>query len=182
MFTIMRHLPTLGKATIDGMDVEKVTQELQSRSRLGRARAHSPNPPPSESSLASSVELVHPSAQPSSSQADAESPTGTEVSATGLSSMEESTISTASGMTQAQSWVKDFSSSSAGRGPALTIPAPSSHHQESSLASPRSNLGTGLSDSMTSDSMTSTSASERGHSRAVRFLLTHSVPVFMFGI
>ena len=174
MFTIMRHLPTLGNAVIRGMDVESVTQELQSRSRLSKARAHSPNPP-SESSLGSSVEFVHPSAQASASltsQADVESPTGTEASAAAgssdLSNMDGSTISTISGTTQAQSWVQDFGSASSSQGPTLAIPAPSSHRQESTFASSPSNTGAGMSDSMLSDSLTSTSVSERDHSRAVR--------------
>ncbi|EJD01903.1 uncharacterized protein FOMMEDRAFT_147078 [Fomitiporia mediterranea MF3/22] len=178
MFTIMAHLRTLENAILEGMDVEGVTQELQSRSRLARTavRAHSPNPPLSDSSLASSVEFSQPSSPiPPSHRRDGgsgESRTGPGTStagcSNGLSGMEESMVSTAS-TSQGQSWVQDFGSQIAGsstmdQGPALAIPTPSnSHHrQESSLTSPLSNAGTGanMSDSITSESMTSASASD----------------------
>ncbi|KAL5497833.1 PEX3 [Sanghuangporus vaninii] len=190
VFTVMTHLRTLEKAVIEGMDVETVTQELQSRSRLSRtatanARAHSPNPPPSESSLSSSVEFGNPSsiiAPSPSGQArgnDVESPTSTDASAAAGSSalsgsgMDESIISGVSGSasTQTQSWVQDFGSTN--QGPPLSIPAPSSQRESSSIASPLSNMTTGMSDSITSNSLasmsgTSASASERGHPRAER--------------
>ncbi|OCB90533.1 hypothetical protein A7U60_g2267 [Sanghuangporus baumii] len=190
IFTVMTHLRTLEKAVMEGMDVESVTQELQSRSRLSRAatanaRAHSPNPPPSESSLSSSVELGNPSSNSASSPSgqargnDAESPASTDASAAaGLSTlsgsgMDESMVSgvSVSASTQTQSWVQDFGSTS--QGPPLSIPAPSSQRERSSIASRLSNMTTGMSDSITSDSLasmsgTSASASERGHPHAER--------------
>ncbi|OCH90166.1 hypothetical protein OBBRIDRAFT_777356 [Obba rivulosa] len=56
-FTIMALLPTLGAHILDGMDVEGVTQELQSFLKTSKARPLELQPPepPSEASLASSV-------------------------------------------------------------------------------------------------------------------------------
>ncbi|KZT08080.1 uncharacterized protein LAESUDRAFT_724066 [Laetiporus sulphureus 93-53] len=58
-FTIMALLPTLGKYILEGMDVEGVTYELQSYSKATRPHIElQPPAPPSESSLASSMELL----------------------------------------------------------------------------------------------------------------------------
>lgn len=59
-YTIMALLPTLGTHIIEGMDVEGITQELQSHSRASKARIEfQPPPPPSvEDSIASSLEIV----------------------------------------------------------------------------------------------------------------------------
>lgn len=55
----MALLPTLGTHILDGMDVEGVTQELQSQSKASKARIeYQLPPPPSEYSVASSVEIV----------------------------------------------------------------------------------------------------------------------------
>jgi peroxin-3 len=56
-FTIMALIPTLGKQILDELDVEGVTHELQTKSKA--FRTPSEPPPPSESSIASSVEFLH---------------------------------------------------------------------------------------------------------------------------
>ena len=58
-FTVMALLPTLGTHILEGMDVEGVTQELQSYSKVPKARIELQHPTaPSESSLTSSVDNV----------------------------------------------------------------------------------------------------------------------------
>ncbi|KAH8112871.1 Peroxin-3 [Phellopilus nigrolimitatus] len=176
MFTIMTHLPTLGNAVLTGMDVESVTRELQTRSRSGRAsgRVPSPNPPPSESSLGSSVELVRePEPQ---SYTDAASASGTDTSVlVGSSGLGDSVMSMQSvSSTQAHSWVEEFNTqmvgSSTEQGPTLAIPSPSSHQRESTLESVQSTPEACMSDSVISVSLpsTSASASEKGHSHTGR--------------
>ncbi|KAI5117910.1 hypothetical protein M0805_003603 [Coniferiporia weirii] len=160
-FTVMTHLPTLGSAVIAGMDVESVTRELQMRSRLQRARAHSPDAAASESSLASSVELVREAAPSNAGTHSA----GVDA---GSSAMGDSVMSMS---TQAQSWVEEFSSQVVGTstGPALAIPSPPVGRRSPTLESPLSNIGTDVSVSISASvSLPSTSASvsEKGHSRA----------------
>lgn len=53
----MALLPTLGEQILVELDVEGVTHELQTKSRAHRLSIE-PAPPPSESSMASSIELV----------------------------------------------------------------------------------------------------------------------------
>jgi peroxin-3 len=55
-FTIMALLPTLGKRILEELDVESVTHELQTKSRTFRTPSE---PPLSESSISSSIELLH---------------------------------------------------------------------------------------------------------------------------
>lgn len=148
----MTHLPTLGSGVLSVMDVESVTQELQARSRPSRVQTHSPEPPPSESSLASSVELALPRTPTSVLTSASDAPSG----------MSESLLSVPS--TQTQSWVSDVGPSSSAAGPSLAMPPPSS---DKSPESPESAIGTETSASGVSGSMPSTSGSERSHSRAV---------------
>jgi peroxin-3 len=54
----MTLIPTLGQQILVEMDVEGVTEELQAKSRTPRSPTEPPPPAPSESSLASSIDLL----------------------------------------------------------------------------------------------------------------------------
>ncbi|KAI0315789.1 Peroxin-3 [Amylostereum chailletii] len=109
-FTTMAHLPILAENVLTDMDVEALTAELQSLLKASREKRVSasehlelpthPHNPPSEASLASSVEFVH--------EGDAVSDNGS-VSVLSYSALEEAP----SPLTDSQSsWVGEFSQSS----------------------------------------------------------------------
>ena len=54
----MALVPTLAQQILEEMDVEGVTQELQTKSRASKSPVRYSPPAPSESSLASSIELL----------------------------------------------------------------------------------------------------------------------------
>lgn len=195
VFTVMTHLSTLGSAIMSGMDVEQVTRELKARSsgasrrsvqnssetsaensngqnercsskgNKAPGRTQSPSPPPSESSMASSVEFTANSVSPTGPHTDSSSRTADQSSAMG----DSVSMLTASMSTNAQSWVDEFNSqlgnSTTGEGSGtlleLSMPGPSTRR---SLPSPLS-YGSGLATSVTSDSLASTNESERAHAR-----------------
>ena len=131
-FTVMALLPTLGTHILEGMDVEGVTQELQSYSKVPKARIELQHPTaPSESSLTSSVDNV-PLQEP-----DVRSENGSVsvISSVDAIPTEMSTSST--------SWVDQFSS----QGSSQVFPAP---REGGASGSPRSSLGGTLYDSVLS--------------------------------
>lgn len=172
----MTHLPTLSKAILDGMDVESVTQELQKRSkhargRTGGAQSVDSDRTRSESSLASSVELLHDARSDAASVSDVDVGSLHIIPPNDISTMEESGLTMpqpASASTARESWVDEFNSQirDASRETSWSLPSTSSHRQRSSFDSPPSNSAY-LSDSMISDSVASASASERDYSRVV---------------
>ena len=143
----MTLLPTLAEQILHEMDVESLTRELQMKSRSSRRRS-SPDTAPSDSSLASSVELLH----------------GNETSSDviSLSSTSNRSAIPRSEGGMSTRWTMEFEPSIASQGPALILPSgPSVEHE-----SPRSNTNAYLSDSITSESVFSASDGER--SRIVR--------------
>lgn len=168
----MTRLPILSKEILEGMDVESVTSELQKASKAKRGRGISPNFLSSGSSVASSGEVTRESTV-HEERSDIGSNAGTDASFLDASSgLGDSILSLPSETSQAPSWVDEFHSqmASSTQGDALAMPSSSQHRPEPSRGSPLSNAGTHLSDSIMSESVTSTSASEREHSRAVRCL------------
>lgn len=104
-YTIMALLPTLGEQILEELDVEGVTHELQSKSRVSRVSSIEPPPPPhSESSTTSSIELL----QDQDTRSDVES-----VSMSSFSGQDEATGATSSRLGESsQSWVDQFSTES----------------------------------------------------------------------
>ncbi|KAI0786964.1 Peroxin-3 [Abortiporus biennis] len=155
-FTIMALLPTLGQCIIEGMDVEGVTQELQSQSRAAKVAAiqesHSQvimPPPPSESSLASSIELAPVHEHNHTHEHDARSENDS-VSVISLTSPEDGT-SISDLAASSQSWVDRFSSTQSSQHLPSNEPSSSSGSQHTA-DSPKSNVGTDLSDSVVTNS------------------------------
>jgi peroxin-3 len=113
-FTIMALIPTLGEQILDELDVEAVIHELQTKSRS--FRTPSEPPPPSESSIASSVELL----REQDARSDIES-----VSASSISGHEDSGMSLDHGESS-HSWVDQLSvppsQPSTSRQPSVTRP------------------------------------------------------------
>ena len=143
-FTVMALLPTLGKHILQGMDVEGVTQELQSYSRAPKARLElQPPTAPSESSVTSSVGSVRPP------DADVRSDNG---SVSVVSSMDG--VPTDMSASSA-SWVDQFSSMGSSQVSAVSPPA----EGEASGSSRSSMVGPDMTESMlTNSSITSSSA------------------------
>jgi hypothetical protein len=192
----MTHLSTLGSTVISGMDVESVTRELKSRSSASTRRSQALEASsgsddrsaqsedtenerrhvttPSESSLASSLELMRPSSlerTPTDTNASTSSRGGGSRDSAAVDDV--SLLSASVTSTSARSWVDEFSSQVSGsnagvtaefraeEGLQLSMPGPSS---STSLVSPVSNGDGGdgrLTESLTSDSMASTSGNER---------------------
>jgi peroxin-3 len=113
-FTIMALIPTLGEQILDELDVEAIIYELQTKSRS--FRTPSEPPPPSESSIASSVELL----REQDARSDVES-----ASASSISGHEESGMSLDHGESS-HSWVDQLSvqpsQPSTSRQPSVTRP------------------------------------------------------------
>ena len=143
-FTVMALLPTLGKHILQGMDVEGVTQELQSYSRAPKARLElQPPAAPSESSVTSSVGSVRPP------DADVRSDNG---SVSVVSSMDG--VPTDMSASSA-SWVDQFSSMGSSQVSAVSPPA----EGEASGSSRSSMVGPDMTESMlTNSSVASSSA------------------------
>lgn len=100
----MALLPTLGRHILEGMDVEGVTRELQSYSKSAKASLSESQTlvAASESSLASSVELVSHSPHPDRSENSSFSM---------LQSVQENGVPTPTDLsTSSASWVDQFSS------------------------------------------------------------------------
>lgn len=142
-FTVMALLPALGAHILQDMDVEGVTQELQSFSKAPKERIEPPHAaPPSESSITSSVDNHR------SPDADMRSENGS-VSVISSNDGVATDLSTSAG-----SWVDQFSMPS----------AQVSHLSESTgdgaaSPSPKSSIGAELSDSIiTTSSMSSAAA------------------------
>ncbi|KAI0752605.1 Peroxin-3 [Daedaleopsis nitida] len=139
-FTVMALLPTLGQHILHGMDVEGVTQELQSYSRAPKARLEFQAPPaPSESSVTSSVENLQ------GPEADVRSENGS-----------VSVVSSVDGVptdmsASSASWVDQFSSMGSSQ---MSAVPPSSAGGDASGSS-RSSTNADLADSM----LTTSSAS-----------------------
>ncbi|KAI0634392.1 Peroxin-3 [Trametes polyzona] len=143
-FTVMALLPTLGAHILEGMDVEGVTQELQSFSKSPRERLEPPHAAaPSESSVASSGD------NPRSPDADMRSDNGS-------ISVISSNDGVSTGMSaSATSWVDQFSMPSSQASETLAEPA----ERGTSETSPKSSVGADLSDSiLTTSSMSSSAA------------------------
>lgn len=163
-------MPSLSKSILDGMDVERVTQELQKRSKTARGR---PAPAPtsdsehthSDASLTSSVELV----QDSDARSDIGSIPASDASALDFhrtGAVEESGITipfSASSSIAGQSWVQEFNAQVGGgsRDPSSSRLSVSSRSQYTTADSPRSSAAC-LSDSFMSDSLASATGSGIG--------------------
>lgn len=162
-FTIMALLPSLGQHILDGMDVEGVTQELQSYSRSsGRPTEHHPQ---SEGGMPSSLELR------SDNGHDARS----EVSSLSMvSGPEYPSSSQMAG--SSHSWVDQFS---AGQSSTEHSQAPSttdsdSHHDEDS---PKHNHGPELSDSIVTSTDSSALSYEESTKVCILFVYHLLLPV-----
>ncbi|KAL1948096.1 hypothetical protein VTO73DRAFT_12171 [Trametes versicolor] len=142
-FTVMALLPALGAHILQDMDVEGVTQELQSFSKAPKERIEPPHAaPPSESSITSSVDNHR------SPDADMRSENGS-VSVISSNDGVATDLSTSAG-----SWVDQF-----------TMPSAQVSHLSESTGdgaaspSPKSSIGAELSDSIiTTSSMSSAAA------------------------
>lgn len=151
-FTVMALLPTLGTNILEGMDVEGVTHELQTQSRSPRA-----------TSEASEVQVVLP--QPSQSgpppqENDTRSENGSVsvISSTGQESAPSDLAASSN------SWVDQFSLSSSQVTPDQP---PSSTSSNTQSDSPKSQVGTELSDSV----VTNSSAVSYDNSLVVRYIV-----------
>lgn len=146
-FTIMALLPTLGAHIIEGMDVEGVTRELQSQSRI--SKPHQPELQIThalESSASSSAgSHLHPE--------DARSDNGS-VSVISFSGQDDaaSTSEMAASSTTSTSWVDARSSPSQTSRSLHHSPEASGSNAAHHSDSPQSNVGAELSDSMISGS------------------------------
>ena len=147
----MALLPTLGAHILEGMDVEGVTQELQSYSRASKSRIELQHPTaPSESSAASSTENVR------AAESDVRSDNG---SVSVVSSMEGVPTELSASST---SWVDKFSQDSS----QILSPSAEGRISASSTSSPRVDL----SDSVFSTSSFSSSSAQGPSASSVRLL------------
>ncbi|KAI0672191.1 Peroxin-3 [Trametes maxima] len=149
-FTAMALLPTLGAHILQDMDVEGVTQELQSFSRAPKERLELQHPTaPSESSVTSSVD------NPRGLDADMRSDNGS-VSVISSNDGAPTELSASS-----SSWVDQVSSLQSSQ---VSQAPPEPAGDGTTSTSPRSSVGVDLSDSMiTSSSMSSSAASGPSH-------------------
>ncbi|TDL27835.1 hypothetical protein BD410DRAFT_781743 [Rickenella mellea] len=148
-YIIMSLLPSLSNHVLEEMDVEGLILQLQSKAKA-KKRAETPEPPPSDSSLASSVELL----QGHDARSD-----GGSMSVVSTSGVEDDTRSShIEASASSQSWVDEFSM----RESALAMPS----KPATDIGSPHSSREAYLSDSVTSESVVSTSDVER--SRTLR--------------
>ena len=147
-FTIMALLPSLGQHILDGMDVEGVTQELQSHSKTSQRHPE----PQAGSSMSSSLEIR------SDNGHDARS----EISSLSMISGPED-VSSSHMAGSSHSWVDRFST---GRSSGEHSQAPSTTGSESHRGgdSPKSNKGVELSDSM----ITSTDSSAMSYEDSIK--------------
>lgn len=168
-FTVMTQLAILRKHIMNGMDVESLTRELQTKSRSNLGRTRSPDSAPSESSLSSSINVTH-EQRSQEFTIEIASSLGTGSIIDMSSGLDGSVLSAPSVSTQEQSWVDDLNSQIAGpsSGVHLSMPSPTNRARNMMLESPKSTSGAYLSDSVVSDSIPSTSASESEHPHAVR--------------
>lgn len=148
-FTVMALLPALGAHILQDMDVEGVTQELQSFSKAPRERIEPTHAaPPSESSITSSAENNR------SPDADMRSENGS-ISVISSNDGAPTDLSASAG-----SWVDQFSMPSAQVSP---LSAESTGDRAPST-SPKSSVGAELSDSiLTTSSMSSAAAPGPSH-------------------
>lgn len=158
-FTVMALLPALSKHILQGMDVESVTQELQSYSRALKPRLdHRPPPIPSQSSLTSSTE------NPPGADPETRSDNG---SVSVISSVDgvQTDMSASSA-----SWVDQFSS--LGSSQVSAVSPSSGANGEPSGSSPSSLTGADLTESILTTSSMSSSSAAPGTSNQV----CHSAP------
>ncbi|KAI0342474.1 hypothetical protein BDW22DRAFT_1407561 [Trametopsis cervina] len=144
-FTIMALLPTLGARIIEGMDVEGVTEQLQSQTKALKAKEELEfPPPPSESSASSSGDAA---AQSDDIKSDSGS----------MSIVVDNTDMNASMSTSTMSWVDQFSQSS-GQSPQAThqhSPETTASEPRPQPDSPNTHQETDLSDSIVTNSSVS---------------------------
>lgn len=156
-------------APSDGLQEEQRLQVGDAETNQIPGRTASPNPTPSESSLASSAELSAPSSSTghdTGTDSDASATPRSDGDVTSTTADSFSMLST-SVSTNAQSWVEEFnsqlsSSTSAEDGAQtreLSMPGPSTR---TSMPPPLS-YDAGVTGSVTSDSLVSTSGSEKAH-------------------
>ena len=150
-----------GSSVPSSSQLEETSQQEHEQVAHVPGRTTSPLPPPSESSMTSSIELTGPPPAPLTGEG-VNGQTGDESSAMG----DSVSILSVSVSTNAQSWVDEFNSqmgsSVAGdvyRQPELSMPGPSTR---TSMPSPLSHES-GLAGSVTSGSLVSTSESEKAH-------------------
>ena len=135
----MALLPTLGTNILEGMDVEGVTQELQSQSRT-------PKPTPEVSEV--QVVLPQPPAsEPPSQENDSRSENG---SVSVISSAGQEDSATSDLAASSTSWVDQFSTVSSSQ--IVTDQTPSTSGSNTQSESPKSQVGTELSDSILTNS------------------------------
>lgn len=166
-------LPDLATKILEDMDVESITQELQSQTRASRAHsAAKTHLPSSDSSMTSSVEIP-PNPPPIN---DARSDNGS-VSVVSYTTSEEPAAAPDLSASS-HSWVERMSatSSAAHSSPEASHSNPPGTSVYSYAGSPRSNLGTELSDSF----VTTSSAVSYGDTRVrldepIHHLSTHEV-------
>lgn len=140
----MALLPTLAAHIFEGMDVEGVTRELQLQTRVSRAQTAIQTPV--LSSETSSVEI-----QPSPSINDAQSENGS-VSVISYPGPED-TVSSPALAASSQSWVEHMSVPSASHSsPEASSSSGYELSGHSYASSPKSNIGTDLSDSFITNS------------------------------
>ena len=164
-FTIMALLPTIGARIFEGMNVEEITEQLQAQSRASKAKAELQIPPAPSDTGGSSAADIHVQAE------DTKSDNGS-VSVVSAPSQASTSDLNASMSNSSMSWVDQFSQSTSAHSPqpsheqpseaSGSEPRPQSH-------SPKSNIGTELSDSIiTSSSQSYGDVAVR--TSAVRFL------------
>ncbi|KII91963.1 hypothetical protein PLICRDRAFT_173744 [Plicaturopsis crispa FD-325 SS-3] len=164
-YTIMALMPTIGEQILKEMDVEGVTNELQSKSKASKAasalrsRSISPSPiAPSQSSLASSAELLH--------EGDARSDAGS----TSVSSHSGANDSSNLGESST-SWVDNFSAEGSERHPSFVGEARpaldfAGAHLSDSITTASSALSYGNEDSVASEELSSQSSSASTKSKS----------------
>ncbi|KAF8153378.1 Peroxin-3-domain-containing protein [Crassisporium funariophilum] len=159
-YTILALLPTLSEQILEQMDVEALTQELQTRSRARRQQI-SPHPqqlqfqrPPS--SLASSIDLV----QEQDTRSDVDSALVRPLETSGLQSWVEST-SSAGSHSPARSLAASSAESLNGEGQLLSESMITTTTDSSANGESASIDGSGLSESMISTSAVSDTTDSR---------------------
>ncbi|KAI0089446.1 Peroxin-3 [Irpex rosettiformis] len=162
-FTIMALLPTIGARIIEGMNVEEITEQLQSQSRAAKAKEElQPPPAPPSNENASSSAGVEVQVE------DGKSDSGS-VSVVSAASQASTSDLNASMTNSSMSWVDQLSQSTSS---AHSPQPPQEHPLKASDPEPRqksdspnSNIGTDLSDSMiTSSSVSYGDIAHQAHS------------------
>jgi peroxin-3 len=151
----MALLPTLGKRIIEGMNVEEVTEQLQSLSRASKAASAKPLLPPalSDSSVSSGTGV-----QVQVEDAKSDNDSVSVVSAPGQDDSTGTSRLNSSMAESSMSWVDQLSLSTPGHSTQPShehSPEASGSEPRQQSHSPKSNVGTELSDSIVSGSSVS---------------------------